>query len=49
MQAIDCVAARMCNTNNGPAGIATQKEDLRQRLNIKKISRTIKYFSQCLY
>jgi len=36
MQAIGCVAARMCNTNNCPAGIATQKEDLRQRLNIEK-------------
>lgn len=34
MQAIGCVGARMCNTNNCPAGIATQREDLRQRLNI---------------
>jgi glutamate synthase domain-containing protein 2 len=25
MQSIGCVAARMCNTNNCPAGIATQK------------------------
>ena len=36
MQSIGCVAARMCNTNNCPAGIATQKEDLRQRINIEK-------------
>ncbi len=36
MQAIGCVAARMCNTNNCPAGIATQKEELRHRLNIEK-------------
>lgn len=36
MQAIGCVAARMCNTNNCPAGIATQKNDLRQRLNIER-------------
>ncbi len=36
MQAIGCVAARMCNSNNCPAGIATQNEDLRQRLDIKK-------------
>lgn len=36
MQAIGCVAARMCNTNNCPAGIATQKQDLRQRLNVEK-------------
>ncbi|MBC8209442.1 MAG: CDGSH iron-sulfur domain-containing protein [Gammaproteobacteria bacterium] len=36
MQAISCVAARMCNTNNCPAGIATQKEELRKRLDIEK-------------
>ncbi len=36
MQAIGCVAARMCNTNNCPAGIATQKEELRARLNVDK-------------
>ena len=36
MQAIGCVAARMCNTNNCPAGIATQKEDLRRKLNVDK-------------
>lgn len=34
IQAIGCVGARMCNTNNCPAGIATQREDLRQRLNV---------------
>ena len=34
MQAIGCVAARMCNTNNCPTGIATQKEALRTHLNI---------------
>ena len=38
MQAIGCVAARMCNTNNCPAGIATQKADLRRRLNVEKSS-----------
>jgi len=38
MQAIGCVAARMCNTNSCPAGIATQKSDLRQRLDIEKSS-----------
>ena len=36
MQAIGCVAARMCNSNNCPAGIATQKEELRKRLDIEK-------------
>jgi glutamate synthase domain-containing protein 2/CDGSH-type Zn-finger protein len=34
MQAIGCVAARICNTNNCPAGIATQKPELRRRLDI---------------
>ena len=38
MQAIGCVAARMCNTNNCPAGIATQKPELRSRLDIEKSS-----------
>ncbi len=44
MQSIGCVAARMCNTNNCPAGIATQKEDLRQRLNIEKSANQLKNF-----
>jgi len=34
MQAIGCVAARICNTNNCPAGIATQKPELRKRLDV---------------
>jgi glutamate synthase domain-containing protein 2 len=38
MQAIGCVAARICNTNNCPAGIATQKKDLRQNLDIERSS-----------
>mgnify|MGYP000623555164 CR=1 FL=1 len=44
MQAIGCVAARMCNTNNCPAGIATQKADLRQRLNVEKSSAQLHNF-----
>lgn len=44
MQAIGCVAARMCNTNNCPAGIATQKSDLRQRLNIDKSAKQLHNF-----
>jgi glutamate synthase domain-containing protein 2 len=44
MQAIGCVAARMCNTNNCPAGIATQKKDLRQRLNVQKSAVQLKNF-----
>jgi methylamine---glutamate N-methyltransferase subunit C len=34
LQAIGCVAARICNTNDCPSGIATQKEELRAKLNI---------------
>jgi len=34
MQAIGCIAARMCNSNNCPVGIATQKPELRQRMKI---------------
>jgi glutamate synthase domain-containing protein 2/CDGSH-type Zn-finger protein len=44
MQSIGCVAARICNTNNCPAGIATQKKDLRQRLNIEKSAEHLKNF-----
>ncbi len=34
MQAVGCVGARMCNSNNCPAGIATQKPELRARLDV---------------
>ena len=44
MQAIGCVAARICNTNNCPAGIATQRADLRQRLNIDKSAGQLRNF-----
>lgn len=44
MQSIGCVAARICNTNNCPAGIATQNADLRQRLNVDKASMQLKNF-----
>jgi glutamate synthase domain-containing protein 2/CDGSH-type Zn-finger protein len=36
MQSIGCVAARMCNTNACPAGIATQDPDLRRRLDVEE-------------
>jgi glutamate synthase domain-containing protein 2 len=36
LQAVGCVAARMCNTNNCPAGIATQKPELRRRLDVQR-------------
>ncbi len=41
MQSIGCVAARICNTNNCPAGIATQKPELRQRLDVDKSSKRL--------
>lgn len=44
MQAIGCVGARMCNTNNCPAGIATQKPELRQRLQVDVASIKLKNF-----
>jgi len=44
MQAVGCVAARMCNTNNCPAGIATQKPELRKRLNIEKSAKQLANF-----
>jgi glutamate synthase domain-containing protein 2 len=34
IQAVGCVAARICNTNNCPTGIATQKPELRRRLDV---------------
>ena len=44
MQAIGCIAARICNTNNCPAGIATQKPELRQRLNIEQAAQRLANF-----
>jgi len=35
MQAVGCIAARMCNSNNCPVGVATQKPELRARLDIQ--------------
>ncbi|SFL41639.1 glutamate synthase-related protein [Shimia aestuarii] len=35
MQAVGCIAARMCNSNNCPVGIATQKPELRKLLDVQ--------------
>lgn len=35
LQAIGCLGMRACNTNNCPVGIASQKENLRSRLQIQ--------------
>jgi len=34
IQAVGCVAARICNSNNCPSGVATQKPELRRRLDV---------------
>jgi glutamate synthase domain-containing protein 2/CDGSH-type Zn-finger protein len=34
IQAVGCVAARICHTNNCPSGVATQKPELRRRLDV---------------
>jgi glutamate synthase domain-containing protein 2/CDGSH-type Zn-finger protein len=34
IQAVGCVAARICHTNNCPSGVATQREDLRGRIDV---------------
>ncbi|MDQ2068793.1 glutamate synthase-related protein [Natronospira bacteriovora] len=44
MQAIGCVGARICNTNNCPAGIATQREDLRRRLDVEASAQRLNNF-----
>lgn len=36
IQAVGCVAARMCHTNACPAGVATQREELRARLDVQQ-------------
>jgi glutamate synthase domain-containing protein 2 len=44
MQAIGCVAARICHTNNCPAGIATQKPELRRRLDVEAAAQRLATF-----
>lgn len=44
IQAVGCVGARICNTNNCPAGIATQREDLRKRLDVNASARRLTTF-----
>jgi len=38
IQAIGCIGARMCHTNNCPSGVATQNPELRKKLDIEKSS-----------
>ena len=44
MQAIGCIGARICNSNNCPAGIATQKPELRARLDIDRSAMQLNNF-----
>lgn len=46
MQAVGCIAARMCNSNNCPVGVATQKPELRKRLDVQTgAERLARYFA----
>ncbi|QPJ62021.1 MAG: Rieske 2Fe-2S domain-containing protein [Candidatus Nitronauta litoralis] len=44
LQAIGCLGMRACHTNNCPVGIATQKEHLRQRIDIDKSAQQLANF-----
>jgi glutamate synthase domain-containing protein 2/nitrite reductase/ring-hydroxylating ferredoxin subunit len=44
MQAIGCIGMRACNTNNCPVGIATQRDDLRKRIEISKSATRLKNY-----
>ncbi len=44
IQAIGCLGMRACHTNNCPVGIATQKEHLRARLEVKKSAQQLNNF-----
>ena len=46
IQSIGCVAARMCNTNNCPSGIATQKPELRAKLNVEEAALRLQRFME---
>ncbi len=44
IQAAGCVAMRACHTGNCPVGVATQKEELRKRLEIAQSAKQVKNF-----
>jgi len=44
LQAIGCIGMRACNTNNCPVWIATQKDKLRERIEIGKSAIQLKNF-----
>ena len=41
IQAVGCVAARICNSNNCPSGVATQNPELRKRIDIDRSARQL--------
>jgi rubrerythrin len=44
IQAVGCVAARICHTNNCPSGVATQQEHLRARIDVEESSARLARF-----
>lgn len=46
IQAIGCVAARICHTNNCPSGVATQNPELRKRLDVDEGAHRLARFLQ---
>ena len=44
LQAIGCIGARICHTNNCPAGIATQNPELRRKLNVDHAAQRLERF-----
>ncbi len=44
MQAIGCIGARICNSNNCPAGIATQNPELRKRIDVNQAASHLSSF-----
>ena len=44
LQAIGCLGMRACHTNNCPVGVATQKENLRQRIIIEQSAKQLYNF-----
>jgi glutamate synthase domain-containing protein 2/CDGSH-type Zn-finger protein len=44
MQAIGCIAARMCDSNQCPAGIATQDPELRKKLDTEEAPKRLARF-----
>ena len=49
MQAIGCVGARICNANLCPAGIATQKPELRRRLKVDVAAKRLANFFEASF